>query len=148
MLIVFVILWQLQVIAQTPSIYVSSHADGDIIRISETATFADISISIGLDIRLEDIKVGITNNRNEADFVVTGKKEKADISYKVDNTENFPELVIHYGGENMFGIPDYRIQLVENNYFADILIYSEKLTLSEQEVIACLLPMIRKKTGK
>lgn len=147
-LIVFAAIWQLQAIAQVPAIHVSSNMKGEVIRISESHTFSDLSISIGHDIIGEDLSVAITEDKKKADFVVVGNSKRATVSYRVDNTEPFPDYIVHYGGRDIMAIPDYEIKMVRSEFYAGILIYTEKVTLSEQEVIACLLPMIRKKIGK
>ena len=116
------------------------------IEISREVTFPDIRVQLGKDISFEDIKVGITNRKNKAHYILTEKIGDAARKVQVDNCDNFPDLRIEIGSNLSF--PDYRIELVENEYWADILIYSEKVTLSEQELIACLLPLIREKTGK
>ena len=116
------------------------------ILIDDEVTFPDIRVLLGKDIPFEDFTVGITPYRNQANYIITKHISDADRFVKVDNCDNFPDLSILIGPDLSF--PDVRIEFRDNSSFVDILIYSEKTTISEQELIACLLPLIREKAKK
>lgn len=114
------------------------------IRISDDITFPNIQVILGRNISFEDFSVGITTYKNQAHYIITKNPNDAERLVQVNNCDNFPDLSILVKEEIAF--PDIRIEFRDN--FADILIYTEKTTISEQELIACLLPLIREKTGK
>jgi hypothetical protein len=116
------------------------------INIADEVTFPDIKVVLGRDIPFEDFSVGITPFKNQANYIITKRAADAQRSVKVDNCDNFPDLSILVQEEIPF--PDVRIEFRDNSAFVDILIYTEKTTVSEQELIACLLPLIREKTQK
>lgn len=116
------------------------------IRIANSVTFPDIKVVLGRDIPFEDFTVGITPFRQQADYIITKRPSDAGRLVKVDNCDNFPDLSILVSEELPF--PDVRIEFRDNSAFVDLLIYTEKTTVSEQELIACLLPLIREKANK
>lgn len=116
------------------------------IRIANEVTFPDLKVVLGRDIAFEDFSVGITPFKNQANYIITKRAIDAQRSVKVDNCDNFPDLSILVQEEIPF--PDVRIEFRDNSAFVDILIYTEKTTISEQELIACLLPLIREKAQK
>jgi hypothetical protein len=116
------------------------------IRIANEVTFPDIKVVLGRDIPFEDFSVGITPFKNQANYIITKRAIDAQRAVKVDNCDNFPDLSILVQEEIPF--PDVRIEFRDNSAFVDILIYTEKTTISEQELIACLLPLIREKAQK
>lgn len=116
------------------------------VRIADEVTFPDIQVVLGRDIPFEDFSVGITPFKNQANYIITKKASDAERQIKVDNCDNFPDLSILVQEELSF--PDVRIEFRDNSSFVDILIYTEKTTVSEQELIACLLPLIREKAQK
>lgn len=116
------------------------------INIADEITFPDIKVVLGRDIPFEDFSVGITPFKNQANYIITKRAADAQRSVKVDNCDNFPDLSILVQEEIPF--PDVRIEFRDNSAFVDILIYTEKTTISEQELIACLLPLIREKAQK
>lgn len=116
------------------------------INIADEVTFPDIKVVLGRDIPFEDFSVGITPFKNQANYIITKRAVDAQRSVKVDNCDNFPDLSILVQEEIPF--PDVRIEFRDNSAFVDILIYTEKTTISEQELIACLLPLIREKAQK
>lgn len=116
------------------------------VHIADEVTFPDIKVVLGRDIPFEDFSVGITPFKNQANYIITKRAVDAQRSVKVDNCDNFPDLSILVQEEISF--PDVRIEFRDNSAFVDILIYTEKTTVSEQELIACLLPLIREKAQK
>ena len=116
------------------------------IKIDNEITFPDIQVVLGKDIPFEDFTVGITPYKSQANYIIVDDISNAERSVKVDNCDNFPDLSILVKSEISF--PDVRIEFRDKNSFVDILIYSEKATISEQELIACLLPLIREKAKK
>ncbi len=116
------------------------------LKIDKNVNFPDIKIELGRNIPFEDIKVAMTNQRQQANYILTTNPNDANYSVKVDNCDNFPDLTIQIGANLSF--PDYRIELVDWASRADVLIYSEKMTLSDQELIACLLPLIKEKIAQ
>lgn len=116
------------------------------VNIADEVTFPDIKVVLGRDIPFEDFSVGITPFKNQANYIITKRAVDAQRSVKVDNCDNFPDLSILVQEEIPF--PDVRIEFRDNSSFVDILIYTEKTTVSEQELIACLLPLIREKAQK
>ena len=135
------------------SIYVPSDnreggASQDPVRISTHVTFPDIKVLLARDIPFEDFSVGITPIRHQADYILTARPEDAAQTVLLDNCSNFPALSILYGHELSF--PDVRIEFRDQNrgLAPDFLIYTEKTTISEQELLACLLPLIREKAQR
>jgi len=116
------------------------------VKIADEISFPDIKVVLGRDIPFEDFSVGITPFKNQANYIITKKAADAQRSVKVDNCDNFPDLSILVQEEISF--PDVRIEFRDNSAFVDLLIYTEKTTISEQELIACLLPLIREKAQK
>lgn len=116
------------------------------VQISENVTFPDIQVLLGRDIPFEDISVGITPYRAQADIVITKSEGSAARVVQLELCDNFPDLHILYGSEVRF--PDVRIEFRDDNRPVDVLIYTEKITVSEQEIIACLLPFIQEKKAQ
>ncbi len=116
------------------------------IKIDDEITFPDIQVVLGKNIPFEDFTVGITPYKNQANYIIVQDISNAERTVKVDNCDHFPDLSILVKSELSF--PDVRIEFRDKNAFVDILIYSEKATISEQELIACLLPLIREKAQK
>lgn len=116
------------------------------LKIADEVTFPDIKVVLGRDIPFEDFSVGITPFKSQANYIITKRASDAERLVKVDNCDNFPDLSILVQEEIPF--PDVRIEFRDNSSFVDILIYTEKTTVSEQELIACLLPLIREKAQK
>ncbi|MGH1337605.1 MAG: hypothetical protein ACRBFS_15900 [Aureispira sp.] len=132
------------------SVYVpSDNRDGgasqDPVRISTHVTFPDIKVLLARDIPFEDFSVGITSIRHQADYILTARPEDAVQTVLLDNCSNFPGLSILYGHNLSF--PDVRIEFRDQDrgFAPDFLIYTEKTTVSEQELLACLLPLILEK---
>lgn len=117
-----------------------------IVQIAEVVTFPDIQVLLGRDLPFEDISVGITSYRDQADFIITRREADAGVVVRLDNCDAFPELSILYGSEVRF--PDVRIEFRDGHRPADVLIYTEKTTVSEQELLACLLPFIKEKKAQ
>lgn len=131
--------------AQT-TVFVSERAsDPDLtLKISEKVSFPDIKVEIGRRISFENITVGMTKNRNKADYIIADSQLRASKSVRLDSRTAFPDLTILYGNDISF--PDVRIEVHDDEYFrADVLIYTEKATISEQEIIGCLIDLIKKK---
>ncbi|WMX15938.1 MULTISPECIES: hypothetical protein [unclassified Aureispira] len=116
------------------------------VRIANKVTFPDIKVVLARDIPFEDFSVGITPFKRQANYIITKEAADAQRLVKVDNCDNFPDLSILV--QEKIPFPDVRIEFRDNNAFVDILIYTEKTTVSEQEIIACLLPLIREKAQK
>lgn len=116
------------------------------LKIDDEVTFPDIQVVLGRDIPFEDFTVGITPFKNQATHIITKRPADASRLVKVDNCDNFPDLSILV--KDRLPFPDVRIEFRDNSSFVDFLIYSEKTTVSEQELIACLLPLIREKAQK
>jgi len=130
-------------------VYVDDKIDDENIitlRIDDEMPFPDIKVLLARDIPFEDFTVGITPYRTQANFIITRSAQAAGRIVKVDNCDNFPDFQILVNDDEAF--PDVRIEFRDNSSFVDFLIYSEKTTVSEQEIIACLLPLIREKAGK
>lgn len=132
------------------SVYVPSDSkDGgasqEPVRISTDVTFPDIKVLLARDLPFEDFSVGITAIRHQADYILTERPEDAARIVLMDNCSNFPTLSILYGHNLSF--PDVRIEFRDQNrgFAPDFLIYTEKTTVSEQELLACLLPLILEK---
>ena len=121
-------------------------AERPVVQIAEAVTFPDIQVLLARDIPFEDITVGITPYRVQADYIITQDEDDAGIIVRVDNCDAFPELSILYGTDLRF--PDVRIEFRDDNRPVDILIYTEKTTVSEQELLACLLPLIQEKARR
>ena len=114
------------------------------VKIAQEVSFPDIKVRLGRDIPFEDITVGITDRRNRADVILTDQEIQAERSIRLDNEAAFPDLRILYGPEVSF--PDIRIEFRGHEPLrADVLIYTENTTVSEQELIAALLPYIRRR---
>jgi len=130
--------------------YVYVHQDADnakeTVHISDEVTFPDLKVQLGRDVPFRDIRVGITPYKSQANYIITKDESDAGLSVKVDNCDNFPDLSILVGEDVSF--PDYRIEFRDRSSLVDVLIYTEKVTISEQELIACLLPLIREKAGE
>lgn len=129
-------------------VFIDNEADVETItiKIADEVTFPDIKVVLGRDIPFEDFTVGITPYKRQANYIITQNSSDAQRVVKVDNCDNFPDLSILVREEIPF--PDVRIEYRDNSAFVDFLIYSEKTTVSEQELIACLLPLIREKAKK
>ncbi len=131
-------------------VYVYADQDSDksseVVKISPKINFPDIRVQLGRDIPFEDIRVSFTSYRTQANYILTDDESDANQSVLIDNCNNFPDLSIEISTKPSF--PDYRIEFTDNESFADVLIYSEKIGISQQDIVACLLPLIRKKTGK
>lgn len=129
-------------------VYIDNNIDNAefTLRIDDEITFPDIQVILGREIAFEDISVGITPFRHQANYIITRRPTDAERIVKVDNCDNFPDLSILVKEDLPF--PDVRIEFRDNSAFVDVLIYSEKTTVSEQELIACLLPFIREKAQK
>lgn len=116
------------------------------IKIADKITFPDIQVVLARNIPFSDFSVGITPYRNQAHYIITKKQSDANRHIMIDNCSAFPDLSILVKDDLSF--PDVRIEFRDASNFVDILIYSEKTTVSEQELIACLLPLIREKAQK
>lgn len=130
-------------------VYVDDKIDDENIitlRVDDEMPFPDIKVLLARDIPFEDFTVGITPYRAQANYVITRTLQDARRVVKIDNCDNFPDFQIMVNDDEAF--PDVRIEFRDNSAFVDFLIYSEKTTVSEQELIACLLPLIREKAGK
>lgn len=123
-------------------------ASQETIRISTHVPFPDVKVLLAKDIAFEDFSVGITSIRRQADYILTRDPKDAAQKVVLDNCSNFPSLSILYGDDLSF--PDVRIEFRDQNrgLSPDILIYTEKTTISEQELLACVLPLILKKARK
>lgn len=130
------------------AVFVHPHpqVDRPIVQIAETVTFPDIQVQLGRDIPFEDFTVGITPYRAQADYIITRREVDAGMIVRLDNCDAFPDLSILYGVDVRF--PDVRIEFRDDHRPADILIYTEKTTVSEQELLACLLPLIKEKKAQ
>jgi hypothetical protein len=115
------------------------------VRISTDVPFPDVKVLLARDLPFEDFSVGITTIRHQADYILTERPEDAARVVLMDNCSNFPTLSILYG--NNLSFPDVRIEFRDQNrgFAPDFLIYTERTTVSEQELIACLLPLILEK---
>ena len=121
-------------------------ANQSVVQIAEDVNFPDIQVQLGRDIPFEDITVGITPFRRQANIIITRREADAGSVVRLDLCDNFPDLRILYGPDVRF--PDVRIEFRDDNRPVDVLIYTEKTTVSEQELIACLLPFIKEKKAQ
>lgn len=131
---------------QAVFIHAQPQADRPVIQIAEAVTFPDIQVQLGRDIPFEDFTVGITPYRAQAHYIITRREADAGMIVRLDNCNAFPDLSILYGVDVRF--PDVRIEFRDDHRPVDILIYTEKTTLSEQELLACLLPLIKEKKAQ
>lgn len=131
---------------QTVFVHPNPNTERPIVQIAEVVTFPDIQVLLGRDIPFEDISVGITPYRAQADVIITRKEADAGFIVRVDNCDGFPDLSILYGPDVRF--PDVRIEFRDDHRPVDVLIYTEKTTVSEQELLACLLPFIKEKKAQ
>lgn len=119
-----------------------------VIQIDDAVAFPDIQVQMGRWVNFPDFQVRITSNEREADIIITADPRVTEIHVRVDNADAFPDLSILVGDERLVRFPDVRIRVVDFRAQADVVIFSEKGTLSEQELIAALLPAIREKAEK
>lgn len=110
------------------------------VRISKNVIFPDIRVKIGESVLFENFTVGITSNRNQADFIIT--------------TSRYPELTVRVSENILF--PDISIKAGENVLFADVtikikktgtvdyIVYTEKSYISVTDLVVALLPAINK----
>lgn len=147
---IILLLTKVTQLAAQQSVYVPSDnrnggASQEPVRISTDVPFPDIRVLLARDLPFEDFSVGITPIRQQADYILTARPQDAAREVLLDNCSNFPALSILYGHDLSF--PDVRIEFRDQSYgFApDFLIYTEKTTVSEQELLACLLPLILEK---
>jgi len=110
------------------------------VRISKNVIFPDIRVKIGESVLFENFTVGITSNRNQADFIIT--------------TSRYPELTVRVSENILF--PDISIKAGENVLFADVtikikktgtvdyIVYTEKSYISLTDLVVALLPAINK----
>ncbi len=118
------------------------------VTISTHVPFPDIQVLLARDIPFEDFSVGITTIRHQADYVLTAKAADAARIVVVDNCNQFPTQSILYG--NDLPSPDVRIEFRDQDrgFAPDFLIYTERTTISEQELLACVLPLILEKARR
>lgn len=109
--------------------------------ISDEATFPDIKIQLGKRISFPDLKVKLTPYENQANIILQTSSMDANTCVQVDNCTRFPDVTIIYG-ENI-SFPDYKIQIDPFESFPDVTVYSEKVLISEAELIASLLHLLR-----
>lgn len=132
--------------AQT-KVYIDDHPRGsdDVIRIDTRVSFPDVKVELGRNIAFEDFTVAVTTSRVRADIIITKREIQADQSVRIDNRASFPDFKILYGDDVSF--PDVRIKYLGENprQRADLLIFTENTSVSDQEIIACLLPQIKEK---
>ena len=102
-------------------------------------------MQVGKNIPFEDFTVGITPYKSRANFVLTEAEASASRVVTLDNCDNLPDLSLKYGKNIAF--PDVRIEFRENE-MADYLVYTENLLISTEELLVCLLPLIRQKAQK
>lgn len=145
LLLVIVTNLQAQQTVYVPSDTKNGGASQEPVRISTDVPFPDIQVLLARDIPFEDFSVGITPIRQQADYILTAYPQDAARAVLLDNCSNFPALSILYGNDLSF--PDVRIEFRDQNFglAPDFLIYTEKTTVSEQELLACLLPLILEK---
>jgi hypothetical protein len=106
------------------------------VTITTDLAFPDVEVLIGRDLVNEDISVGITNQRNKADYKLTTRTR---IVY--DNGKASNDLNVLYGADISF--PDVRIEVREDAFPApDYWIYSQDLNVSDEAIIETLLPII------
>jgi hypothetical protein len=112
------------------------------VRISTDVNFPDVRVLLARDIAFEDFSVGITPFPRQADYILTATPADAARTVLLDHCDQFPELSVLYGAALSF--PDVRIEFRDSDHglAPDFLIYTERTTVSEQELLACLLPLI------
>lgn len=111
------------------------------VEISDDISFPDLRVKIGTDVSFEDFTVGFTSSKSKADFIIS--------------TSSFPDKKILYGKSVSFR--DVQICASENITFPDItikirksglvdyLIYSDKSNISKEEIVICLIEVIKKR---
>lgn len=114
------------------------------VEIGEDISFPDIKVKIGARTPFEDLTVGLTDSRAKANFVIT-KSSFPDKRILYGKSVSFEDLKI-VAGENV-NFPDITIE-VRNSGVADYWIYSEKGSVSNEEIVLCLLEVIQKKLKK
>jgi hypothetical protein len=111
------------------------------VEISDDISFPDIKVKIGIDVSFEDLTVGFTNSKSKADFIIS--------------TSSFPDKKILYGKTVSFkdiqicasetiSFPDVTIE-IRNSGWVDYLIYSDKNYISKEEIVICLIEVIKKR---
>ena len=108
------------------------------VNISENILFPDVSIKVGEEVLFENFTVGITANKNQADFIIT-ESAFADVTIKISESALLADLSIKAGKSVQF--PDVTIK-IKNSGVVDYIVYSEKEYITLQELIVALLPAI------
>ena len=110
------------------------------IKISKDTYYQDITIQIGSSVLFPDISVGLTDSRNNADFIITDSYGDVNIQYDDDTWS--PDFSIKFGED--FYNPDFKIKWVKSGT-VNYLIYADQDFLTPQEIICALLPLINAK---
>jgi|LSQX01.2.fsa_nt_gb hypothetical protein len=108
------------------------------VSISDKILFPDISIKIGEEVFFENFTVGITANKNQADFIITDSTF-ADVIIKISESVLLADLSIKAGKAVL--LPDVTIKIKKTGV-VDYAIYSEKEYITLQELVIALLPAI------
>lgn len=119
------------------------HGSAEVVQIDTRASFPDVRVELGRNIPFEDFTVAVTTSRVRADIIITKHEIHADETVRVDNRTAFPDFSILYGKAISF--PHVSIEYLGEDPIrsADILIFTENTSVSDQEIIACLLPQIK-----
>lgn len=110
------------------------------VQISKDLFNPDVTIQFGSSIPNPDISIGLTDNRYNADFVITDSYVDVNIQYDDDIWS--PDFSIKYGDN--FYYPDFSIKWVKSGT-VNYLIYTNQDFLTPEEIICALLPMINAK---
>lgn len=111
------------------------------VKIGDNVSYPDVRIKIGENISYEDFTVGITNQKSQANFIITTSKYRADKTIRANENISYPDLRIKVG-ENI-SYPDVRIEIKKSGT-VDYIVYTEKAFMTMEDLIIALLPAINK----
>lgn len=114
------------------------------VEIADDISFPDFKIRIGQRVPFEDITVGITDSRARADFIIS-RSSFPDKRIMYGKSVPFEDLKICAGEQVNF--PDLTIEVTHTGP-ADYWIYSEKGQVSHEEIVLCLIEVIKEKVKK
>jgi len=110
------------------------------VRISENVSFPDIRIKIGESVHFENFTVGITSNRNQADFIITTSRYPG-LTVRASKNISFSDISIKAGENVLFA--DVTIKIKKTGT-VDYIVFTEKAYISLTDLVVALLPVINK----
>lgn len=114
------------------------------VEIAEDLSFPDFKIRIGQRVPFEDITVGITDSRARADYIIS-RSSFPDKRIMYGKSIAFEDLKICAGEQVNF--PDFTIEVTHTGP-ANYWIYSEKGSVTHEEIVLCLIGVIKEKVKK